>query len=356
MTLVHAFAAGDARASQAFGRSADAALQWHALPQHFQLENGAEVLNGKLAYETWGDPKSSKSGVTLIFAGMSSGCHVTSSARDSSPGWWEDAVGVGRPLTSDEHFIICVSNLGSCFGSTGPACVDAKTGQTYGSSFPEITIGDQARAVVHLLEDQGFDRLNAVIGLSMGGMLALALLEEYSGQIDNFINVSSALRSSPHAKIWRQAQVEMVKSDGDWNSDTRRPPIEGLQKARRLALATYTASAGLEKLGAGLDAFVDRKAQEFAWKFDAYSFVRLAEAQNAFEFSGKVRTKPHRALVMGTDTDILCPDYQQSELETCLRELGTDTRLEIMESSNGHDAFLREQHRFASRIAEFLSQ
>lgn len=335
------------------------AAQRHMLPNSFVLRGGGLLCGAELAFETWGAPLETASDVILIFSGMSSGCHVASSNQDPSRGWWQEAVGSGRPLAPERSCVLCVSHLGSCFGSSGPLSVNPATGKSYGSHFPRITVQDQVRAVVDFLDARGIDRIAAVIGLSMGGMLALALLEEFTGRIDNFVSVSSALRSSPHARIWRQSQIDMVKSDPNWRGGSYTPsqrPLAGMMKARRLALATYTGAAGLEKLGSDLEAFITRKAHEFAHAFDANSFILLAEAQNVFDIAGTFRCAPKRALVLGSSTDILCPSYQQDEVAAYLRQAGVETSIEIVPSTNGHDAFLREQQRFAERIAAFLGR
>ena len=52
-------------------------------------------------------------------------------------------IGPGKPLDTDRFFVIGVNNLGGCFGSTGPASINPKTGKAYGSSFP----GDHGRGL-----------------------------------------------------------------------------------------------------------------------------------------------------------------------------------------------------------------
>ena len=65
---------------------------------------------------------------------------------DPTPGWWEDMVGIEHPIDTERYFVICVNSLGSCQGSTGPGCVNPKTGVQYRLSFPDLVIGDIARA------------------------------------------------------------------------------------------------------------------------------------------------------------------------------------------------------------------
>ena len=55
-------------------------------------------------------------------------------------GWWENLIGPGRPLDTRKFFVIGLSNLGGCHGSTGPGTVDPTTGQPFGSDFPVVTV------------------------------------------------------------------------------------------------------------------------------------------------------------------------------------------------------------------------
>ena len=87
----------------------------------FRMHRGGVLQSPVLAYETWGELNAARDNAVLLFTGLSPSAHATSSAADQSPGWWEDMVGSGLPVNSDQFFVICVNSLGSCFGSTGPA-------------------------------------------------------------------------------------------------------------------------------------------------------------------------------------------------------------------------------------------
>src|SRR5690606_39701100 len=83
-------------------------------------------------------------------------------------------------IDSDRWFVVCVNPLGSCKGSTGPASIDPATGEPYRLRFPDVSIEDVADAAAHVVRALGIEQLACVIGNSMGGMTALALLDRKS--------------------------------------------------------------------------------------------------------------------------------------------------------------------------------
>src|SRR3546814_8597264 len=83
-------------------------------------------------------------------------------------------LGYGLPIDPARHFIVCANVLGSCMGSSGPASTNPETGAPYGMEFPVITIRDMVRAQAMLLDHLGIERLEAVVGGSMGGKIGRA--------------------------------------------------------------------------------------------------------------------------------------------------------------------------------------
>ena len=111
----------------------------------FPMHRGGTLLSPTIAYETWGKLNHLRDNAVLIFTGMSPSAHAASSPEDPTPGWWEEIIGPGRPIDTHRYFVIVVNSLGSCFGSTGPASVDPRTGDIYRLTFPVLSLEDVAR-------------------------------------------------------------------------------------------------------------------------------------------------------------------------------------------------------------------
>lgn len=88
--------------------------------QHpFEMKyNKARLPELQVAYETWGKLNETKSNAVMIQAGLSASSHAKSHRENLRPGWWEKFVGPGCAVDTDEFFVICPNNLGSCYGTT----------------------------------------------------------------------------------------------------------------------------------------------------------------------------------------------------------------------------------------------
>src|SRR5215469_8273326 len=179
-----------------------------SLPGKFSMRLGGELEGVQLAYESWGKLSDAKENVLLLFTGLSPSAHAASSGEDPTPGWWEEMLGPGKAIDTDRFHVICINSLGSCFGSTGPASLDPRSGKPYGPAFPTLTLEDVAAAAHKLLETLGLARVRVVMGPSMGGMSALAYVLAYPGTADVLVSISSAAHSEPFAIAIRSLQRE----------------------------------------------------------------------------------------------------------------------------------------------------
>jgi hypothetical protein len=148
----------------------------HVTPQtqHFDtplaLRSGAQLAGYDLVYETYGTLNAARSNAVLVCHALNASHHVagTYAGQDKSEGWWDNLVGPGKPLDTDQFFVIGINNLGSCFGSTGPLQINPTTGRPWGADFPVMTVEDWVDAQARLLDVLGIDKLAAVLGGSLG--------------------------------------------------------------------------------------------------------------------------------------------------------------------------------------------
>jgi homoserine O-acetyltransferase/O-succinyltransferase len=360
------------------------ARRFARLPAPLRLYRGGVVEQPVIAYECWGRLNASRDNTIVIFTGLSPSAHAASSPDDPRPGWWETMIGEGRPLDTRRFFVVCINSLGSPFGSSGPASLDPATGCPYGISFPEIAVEDIAAAGREALRSLGIERVAAVIGPSLGGMVVLAYCALFPGEAENLVTISGAAHATPFAIALRSLQREMVRSDPIWrggNYQSGRGPRLGLRLARKLGTITYRSpqewdqrfgrrqvpqTAGLSgdfRPRFEVEAYLEHQAMRFAEIFDANAYLYLSRAMDQFDLAAHgggsledafARFGVRRSLVLGVETDMLFPVAQQREIAAHLRAAGSVVEFHAFPSLQGHDAFLSDLARFEPAIGGFV--
>jgi homoserine O-acetyltransferase len=356
------------------------------LAEPLRLYRGGVVEQPVVAYECWGRLNEARDNTILIFTGLSPSAHAASSPDDPRPGWWETMIGEGRPLDTGRFFVVCVNSLGSPFGSSSPASADPRTGRPYGIDFPEIAVEDIAAAGRAAIRTLGIERVAAVVGPSLGGMVVLSYCAQFPGEVDNLVTISGAARASPFAIALRSLQREMVRSDPAWRGGSYEPgrgPRLGLRLARKLGTITYRSpEEWQERFGrrrvpetAGLsgdfrpvfevEAYLEHQALRFADTFDANSYLYLSRAMDRFDLADRgdgslaaafARFGVKRSLVLGVETDMLFPIGQQREIAEHLKAAGGSVEFHAFPSLQGHDAFLADPDRFEPAIGGFVAR
>ncbi len=351
----------------------------------FVLKRGGRLHEVTIAYECWGQLSPNYDNAMLIFTGLSASAHAASSEANPEPGWWEFMIGPGKAIDTNRFYVICVNALGGCLGSTGPESINPATDKSYGADFPDLTIEDMAKAGHHLLNELDIDHLHAVIGPSMGGMIALAYALQYPDECDYLVSISAATRALPFTIAMRSLQREIIRGDPKWKNghyEADEEPVTGMLLARKLGLVSYRAAeewhqrfdrARVSKerrkgepfeIEFEVESYLDYNAHKFVGNFDANSYLYLSRAMDWFDvadFGGSVNAglaKIHvkKALIIGVTTDILFPIEQQQEIAEGLIKAGRNVEFVSIDSINGHDAFLVDRDHFSPVISDFFAQ
>ncbi|HWZ62530.1 MAG TPA: homoserine O-acetyltransferase [Steroidobacteraceae bacterium] len=360
------------------------ARRYAALSDPFPMWRGGQLHGGRIAYETWGRLNAARSNALLLFTGLSPPAHAASSEADPGEGWWQGMVGPGLALDTERYFVICVNSLGSCFGSSGPASNDPATGTAYRLTFPDLSVEDIARGGYEVTRELGIERLDTVMGPSLGGMVVLAYAALFPGAARRLVCISGTMAASPFAIALRSIQRETITKDpawrdGDYPSD--RPPITGQRIARKLGTVTYRSAAEWQQRFARQPiredmASTDPFASEFAiqgyleslavrWVnvFDANCYLYLSRAMDRFDLTAHGdpvalfrRAKLARALVIGVQTDLLFSVGEQQAIARALEAAGVGTRFAPLACIEGHDAFLVDLQTFGAEIGGFLRE
>lgn len=347
-----------------------------------KLDSGRILAPVTIVYETYGVLNLDASNAILVEHAWTGDAHLAGkyAETDPKPGWWDAIVGSGRLLDTDRYFIICSNVIGSCYGSTGPASINPKTGKRYNLSLPVITVRDMVRAQTLLIESLGIKKLLSVMGGSMGGMQALEWATQYPDKISSAIILAATARPSPQAIALNAVARWAIYNDPTWKKgEYRHNPKDGLALARGIGHITFLSDESMNtKFGRRFSAkdgkfdffgqfeverYLNYNGYNFVDRFDANSFLYLAKALDLYDVAwGYESTCDVFQSVkvpiqfFAFTSDWLYPPYQTEEMVQCLKELGKEVQYHLIESAYGHDAFLLEHETFTPMIREFLGK
>ena len=92
------------------------------------LDCGRRLESVTVAYEQYGTLNAARDNVILVCHALSGGAHAAGWHPDAGkPGWWDVMIGPGKAFDTNRYCVICANVVGSCYGSTGPASIDAST-------------------------------------------------------------------------------------------------------------------------------------------------------------------------------------------------------------------------------------
>jgi homoserine O-acetyltransferase/O-succinyltransferase len=354
-----------------------------ALPDPFLLYRGGVLHQARIAYECWGKLNAARDNAVLLFTGLSPSAHAAATERDPAPGWWQRIIGSGLALDSNRYFIVCVNSLGSCFGSTGAASINPASGERYRLDFPEIAVEDIARAGYEAMRALGVERLDTVIGASLGGMSVIAFATQFPQAARRLISISGSPAASPFAIALRSVQREAILRDPDWQGGQYapdKPPRSGMRVARKLGTITYRSAAewrqrfGREPIAGNthplspfaphfaVESYLESQAERFTRIFDANCYLYLSSAMDRFDlaehggsYAAALSEVSAQVLVIGVDSDMLFAIQEQAAIAEAFRNNATATHFARLPSLEGHDAFLVDIPRFEAEIRRFLA-
>lgn len=354
-------------------------LYTHSRP--FELECGGVIEELEICYhisaEYPKDGESCKEQKKVIWI-----THALTANSDPCD-WWDVLVGEGKFFDPRKYTIICANILGSCYGSTFPCSINPATGKPWLLDFPKTTVRDIANCHNILLEHLGIDKVDLLIGGSVGGFQALEWSIMYPQKIKNMVLLACNSRFTPWGSAFNESMRMALYADPtfqqqeytaveEWEDfSTRRvggksnriigKKIEplggkvGLAAARSVALISYRSFEGYNatQFEQDTDCIFPQRAgsyqryqgKKLVDRFDAYSYLsmlNLTDSHNVGRYRGGVEmalgTIKANTVCVGIDSDGLFPVKEQK----FMAEHIPGARYREIRSAFGHDGFLLE--------------
>ncbi|MGF1525930.1 MAG: homoserine O-acetyltransferase [Candidatus Competibacterales bacterium] len=331
---------------------------------------GRTLPRYRLMVETYGQLNAAADNAVLVCHALTGDHHAAGfhAATDRKPGWWDIMIGPGKPLDTDEFFVVCCNNLGGCSGSTGPVSEDPTTGKAYGPDFPLVTVKDWVKSQARLADHLKIDRWAAVMGGSLGGMQALQWAIEYPERVAHAVVIAAAPGLSAQNIAFSEVARQAIRSDPDYHGghyvQHHTVPRGGLSVARMLGHITYLSDAGMAaKFGRELqrgkinfhfdsefqvESYLHYQSSRFVERFDANTYLLMTRALDYFDpaadFDGDLvaacRRAQARFLLVSFSSDWRFSPARSREMVRALVGAGRDVSYVDVEAQQGHDSFL----------------
>ena len=351
------------------------------------LKSGQSFGPYQLVYETYGALNSSRSNAVLICHALNASHHVAGSRPDDPQalGWWDNMVGPDKPVDTNRFFVIGVNNLGSCFGSTGPASTNPATGQPYGADFPVVTVDDWVDAQARLADRLGIQQFAAVMGGSLGGMQAMQWSIAYPDRLRHAVVIASTARLSAQNIAFNEVARRAIVSDPEFHSGhyvaKNSVPKTGLSVARMIGHITYLSDDDMaEKFGRQLrgsddyrfgfdvefeiESYLRYQGEKFSTYFDANTYLLITRALDYFDpakaFSGNLSQALAGVrcsnLLISFTTDWRFPPERSREIVEALLAQRKSVSYAEIDAPHGHDAFLMNDPRYHHLVAAYFDR
>ncbi|SEH05207.1 homoserine O-succinyltransferase MetX [Candidatus Venteria ishoeyi] len=355
--------------------------------QPLALDCGRTLAAYDLIYETYGKLNADSSNALLICHALSGDHHAAGyhSMLDRKPGWWENYIGPGKPIDTNQFFVVSLNNLGGCKGSTGPTSLDPKTGKAYGPDFPIITVRDWVESQVLLGERLGIKQWAAVIGGSLGGMQSLQWSIQYPDKLRHCVVIAAASKLSAQNIAFNEVARQAMLRDPEFHEgryyEHNTVPKRGLMLARMLGHITYLSDDAMRakfgrelregKLNFGFDAaefqvesYLRYQGESFVDRFDANTYLLMTKALDYFDPASDYEDDLAKALAPAKAQFLVCSftsDWRfaparSREIVHALQQNRLAVSYAEIEAHQGHDAFLIKIPHYIAAFSAYMQR
>ncbi|WP_462380764.1 homoserine O-succinyltransferase MetX [Pseudomonas sp. Marseille-QA0892] len=351
------------------------------------LACGRSLNSYELIFETYGELNADRSNAVLICHALSGHHHAAGyhSTEDRKPGWWDSAIGPGKPIDTRKFFVVALNNLGGCNGSTGPTSVNPATGKPYGADFPVVTVEDWVNSQARLADVLGIDQWAAVVGGSLGGMQALQWTISYPERVRHCLAIATAPKLSAQNIAFNEVARQAILSDPEFHGGDFQAqgviPKRGLMLARMVGHITYLSDDAMgEKFGRELktdklnydfhsvefqvESYLRYQGEEFSGRFDANTYLLMTKALDYFDpaqahggdLAATLANVQARFCLMSFTTDWRFSPARSREIVEALIAARKHVSYLEVDAPQGHDAFLMPIPRYLRGFAAYMNR
>ncbi len=318
----------------------------------FELESGEIIDSIDLRCTIYGKLNADKSNAVLVFHAL------TGSSRIFD--WWRGILGTELGLDTSHFAFVCINYLGSCYGSTSAKTLNKKA-KMRGKNAPILTAKDIVRSNYKLLAYLGIKKFKAVVGGSVGGMLALQFASDFPDLTEKCVAIG-ATPLSPMGLALNHLQRQALK-------------INDIRFARQIAMLSYKSSELFDGRFArkpnrngenprldydkrfDIAGYLDYQGEIFEKRFDAESYKLISKLMDLFDLSdAEIQKIKAETFLIGISSDWLFPSKDVKNLAERFTANGVNTEFVELVSNDGHDAFLSDTEKMNEILREIFNE
>jgi homoserine O-acetyltransferase len=309
----------------------------------FRVESGEVIRACRIGYRTFGKLNDEKSNA-ILFTTWASG---TTEQLQSN-------IGPGKLVDDSKYFVIAIDAL-----SNGVSSSPSNSRLQPRMRFPKLTIRDMVNTQREVLTRIfHLNHVQAVIGISMGGMQTFQWMVSFPDFMDKAIPIVGSPQLAPYDLILWQAQVDAIMNDRGWNNGkySRNPARAADAEFGALLLTTpdnYNTHMTRRQV------FEELEKEKKQPGFDSNNKIRQAQAMMALdvtkEFAGSMKraaaSVKARVFVIVSKLDHVVTPGPALEFANLLH-----SQLLVLESDCGHMAPGCESQKVNQAVADFLAR
>ncbi|WP_172915463.1 alpha/beta fold hydrolase [Capnocytophaga canimorsus] len=304
---------------------------------HIEISNFETLLGGKypkihLQYQVFGK-KIGEAPLIVVNHALTGNSQVT-----GENGWWNEAVGKGRPIDT-ELYSVLVFDI---------------PGNGYKNSFfienpKEWIARDVARLFLLGLKALHIEQIFALVGNSVGGGIAWEMIALAPNLFSHLIAVATDWKSSDWIIANSLIQESILQNSANPLHDARLHAMLCYRSPQSFKMK-FERSFNLEKLPLrNVETWLLHHGEKLEKRFtlSAYKLMNqlvktidIVEGRASFENTMKdVQTEIH---IIGTNSDLYFVPEENRQTYAVLQKMGKKSTYHEIDSIHGHDAFLIE--------------
>ena len=253
-------------------------------------------------------------------------------------GWWNEAIGYGKPIDANKYSILCFDIPGNGYLNTDFI------------EKPEKWVAhDVARIFLLGLEKLGISKIFSIIGNSVGGGIAWEMVALAPKLFTHLVAVATDWKSSDWIIANCLIQEQILKTSARPLHDARIHAMLCYRSPESFKMK-FNRSFHLEKQSLyNVETWLLHHGEKLEKRFSLSAYklmnqlvktIDITKGRGSFEeVMQAVETQIH---IIGTDSDLYFVPEENRETHQLLQKIGKQSTYYEIKSIHGHDAFLIE--------------